>query len=149
MDIIAAAEMAKELMAMHGLDDWEFRFDNGKRRFGRCSPGSKLITLSIHLTHLNDEKEVCNTILHEIAHALAPKCAHHGPSWRRIAKSIGCTGDRCCNDAITPPGKWVGSCSVCGYTLPNTRHRRSNISCGRCEPRGYDPQFRIVWTASA
>jgi hypothetical protein len=44
------------------------------------------------------EEQRLNTVLHEAAHAiqfLTTGRSDHGPVWKNIAKSIGCTGDRC------------------------------------------------------
>lgn len=45
-----------------------------------------------------NEKDMHNTILHEIAHIVAyalHRDRGHGLAWRSIARQIGCTGDRC------------------------------------------------------
>jgi len=45
-----------------------------------------------------NEQNMHNTILHEIAHIVAyavHKDRGHGWAWRSIARQIGCTGDRC------------------------------------------------------
>jgi SprT protein len=153
-----AKAMALSLMAKHGLKNfatysattnswggelWCFKFTNAKRRFGGCNTTTRTITLSKPLVELNDERHVRNTILHEIAHALAPKEVWHGPAWKRIALSIGCTGARLYGeDVIRPPAKWIGTCPN-GHTT--RRHRRLNQSCGRCNSK-YDGRFRFVWT---
>ena len=68
-----AHELALRLMRHHNLlPTWKFEFDRSKVRFGKCSYGSKTISLSRHLVELNADVEVRDTILHEIAHALAP-----------------------------------------------------------------------------
>merc|ERR1711964_110891 len=36
-----------------------------------------------------------NTLLHEIAHAIAGQEHHHDKVWKKIALSIGCNGERC------------------------------------------------------
>ena len=38
-----------------------------------------------------DPREVRDTILHEIAHALAGAKAKHGPAWKAIARRLGAT----------------------------------------------------------
>jgi predicted SprT family Zn-dependent metalloprotease len=53
------------------------------------------------LVSLNDKREVRETILHEIAHALAgPKVRAHGREWGEIALRIGCNGRRCYGDEV-------------------------------------------------
>jgi len=67
----AARILAVTLMQQHGLVGWTFKFDHARRRFGCCNFTRRTISLSRPLTFLNDDAEVRDTILHEIAHALA------------------------------------------------------------------------------
>lgn len=92
-----ARRLAKGLMEEHGLvlEGWTFAFDAAKARLGMCNYTKKRITLSKHLVATNDSAEIKNTILHEIAHALAGKDAGHGPEWIAVARRIGCSGERC------------------------------------------------------
>lgn len=96
MRLSDASRIANHELERFGLKErgWTFRFDNAPKRFGCCRWGTKEITLSRHLTEINDHDEVYNTILHEVAHALAGKHAGHGPEWVRTAKQIGCDGQR-------------------------------------------------------
>jgi hypothetical protein len=65
------------------------------RRFGMCKSRSKKITLSRHLTVLNNEEEVIDVMLHEIAHAIAPIGEHHSAAWRLCAQMVGAKPERC------------------------------------------------------
>lgn len=143
----AAMKLAKSLMAEHGLIEkgWQFKFDRAKRRFGLCSYKRQTISLSLHLTLLNDEEHVKDTIIHEIAHALAPRGAHHGPEWKAVARSLGHSGERCYSDAVEAPAHtWIGTCPYCGLEIQ--RHRRRQIACRRCVDLGV-PWHRaeFVW----
>lgn len=121
-----AETLARGLMEDHGLFEtgWSFKWDRALKRFGFCQWSKKVISLSWHLVGMNDESHVRNIILHEIAHALAPKYAHHGPEWKRIAVSVGCTGDTCYDSTVVamPKAAWVGTCP-CGTEI--TRQRRT------------------------
>lgn len=131
MRLSDAETLARQLMSKHGLGHWEFKFDGGKRRFGYCryphggQPG--VISLSRYLTELNVEAEVRNVILHEIAHALTPTGELHGPEWKRVAREIGCTGDRCYDEAVvaTPDAPWTIVCPNCG--IEHKRYRRRGM----------------------
>ena len=72
MDLNKAEELCKELMNKHGLSHWKFQYDNSIRRFGVCKYNtyneSGVIGLSKKLVAVNEEKQVRDTILHEIAH---------------------------------------------------------------------------------
>jgi predicted SprT family Zn-dependent metalloprotease len=147
MELEAAHKLAIELMRLHRVPTaWTFAFDRSKVRFGRCHYGLKQISLSRYLVELNDEAEVRDTILHEIAHALAPKRAGHGPAWQAVARSIGCNAQRCYGEEVTRPRpRFQGTCPKCRQTI--FRHRRSVLACGRCS-RSFDPRFLFVWVES-
>ena len=145
MNLQSAQGLANYLMNLHKLTpDWSFRFDRSKVRFGKCNYVKKEISLSRYLVELNDEDEVRDTILHEIAHALAPRGAGHGPEWRRVASSIGCDGRRCYGEEVVRPRpKYKGTCPSCRRVV--YRHRRTMIACGRCT-RVFDAKYAFVWS---
>lgn len=85
---------ALSTMAEHGLDGWSFGWDRAKRRLGVCRLQERRITLSIHFVRSNSDipHEICDTVLHEVAHALAWtrfRDRTHGPVWKRICREIG------------------------------------------------------------
>lgn len=124
MDLDKAAHMARTLMSDYNLDfeGWVFAFDNAKRRCGQCTFSKRRITMSRHYVSLNNEPEVRDTILHEVAHAIAGPGHGHDAHWRTIARNVGATPKRCAENAVMPEGKWRGSCS-CGAASEATRHR--------------------------
>lgn len=145
MTLSAARQLAKKLMRRHKLSpEWSFEFDRARVRFGKCNYAKKEISLSRHLVELNDEAEVRDTILHEIAHALAPRGAGHGPAWQAAAQSIGCNAQRCYGEEVARPmPKYKGTCPACRRVI--YRHRRAAIACGRCAPI-FDKKFAFVWS---
>jgi predicted SprT family Zn-dependent metalloprotease len=141
-----AEKLANHLLRTHGLRHWAFAFDRALCRFGCCNERKKRITLSAHLTLLNDEGEVRDTILHEIAHALAGVRAGHGPKWKKTALAIGCNGQRCYGkEVLAPKLKFTGTCPTCGHSMQRSRRRR--VSCGLCDKK-FNPAHIIVWTLS-
>ena len=99
-----------------------------------CRFEAKVIGLSAPLARLHDDREVRDTILHEIAHALAGPAAGHGPAWRDVAARIGCSSRRCLPaDAPRVPGAWVGVCSR-GHTTERHRRPERVMTCARCSP---------------
>jgi ribosomal protein L21E len=105
MDVQAATALATSLMQQHGMTalGWKFQITGAQNRLGLCTYETKTISLGVAHTLSADEAEVRNTILHEIAHALVghrPRNAYgqletgHGPTWKRKAIAIGCTGER-------------------------------------------------------
>lgn len=88
--------VARDLLGKYGLTSqgWTFAWMDKQRRTGECSHREKQIRYSIN--YLTSPAAVIgNTLLHEIAHALAGPGHHHDDHWRSIARSIGCSGDRC------------------------------------------------------
>lgn len=82
------------------------------------------LQLAAWLLDTASEEEILETILHEIAHLLAGPRAGHGPKWKVIARSIGCTAERC-HSLDTPPEKWEGRCAHrdCAFSYVYKRHR--------------------------
>ncbi len=153
MDTTTAASLARRLMRENGLYGWTFEFDRAKRRFGACHYRTWTISLSAPLVSLNSEERVRNTILHEIAHALAPGHGHDYV-WRMRARSIGCDGLRCydADSVVKPAAAWRGTCPSCG--IHTERHRMTDKArrqaCGACCKRHaggrFDRRFLWVWT---
>jgi predicted SprT family Zn-dependent metalloprotease len=144
MQISDARELARGLMARHGLGTWRLVFDNAKTRAGVCRPGRREIGLSRVLTALHSEAEVRDTVLHEIAHALVGAEHGHGAVWKAKAVEIGCTPTRCLPEtAARAAAAWTGTCPAGHVT---TRHRQPIRvqSCGRCS-RSFEPQALVEW----
>lgn len=145
--------MMTDLMAEHGLAGWRFEFDNSVRRFGCCFHGRRTLTLSRKLTYLNDVSIVRNTMLHEIAHAMVGAGHGHDYTWKATARRIGCTGDRCYEEAAvaTPEAAWIGTCPGCGSQ--SKRHRLTEkakrVACKKCCIKfangRYDGRFQYRW----
>lgn len=137
MDIHATRKLAMQLMAEHGLNTWTFGFNRRKRSLGLCYYQRKRIELSVHFVIANDAVEVRDTILHEIAHALAGQAAGHGPRWKAICQRIGARPQRLDVQAVMPRGRWQATCPGCGRRF--TRHRRPqqnrHYACVHCGPR--------------
>lgn len=149
MNTTHAAKMAVDLIRWHGLSEWCFDWDRAQVRFGCCHFQTKTITLSYKLVSSNSADEVLNTILHEIAHALAGPRHGHGGEWRALAVSIGCSGARCYpREVIRPARKFKGICPNGHEVL---RHKRNKIACGKCctmfSGGQFDSQFLIKWVA--
>ena len=85
------AALARRLMDEHGLGAWAFAFLEAERRLGDCRFEDRLIRIGRGHALDAGEAEVRDTILHEIAHALAGPEARHGPAWKAAARRIGAT----------------------------------------------------------
>ena len=89
------AAQARELMDRHGLGEWILRFTAAQKKLGECRPRQNLILLSRTHAVNGQPGQVTDTILHEIAHALAGPGAGHGPAWKAIARRLGATPRSC------------------------------------------------------
>lgn len=133
MTLGEARSLAESLMARHGLADWSFDFDRARRRLGSCRASHRRITLSAPLTRLNRRGVIRDTILHEIAHALAPGDGH-GPAWRAACRRVGARPERCAVDGevVLPPAPYALVCDRCGARYARFRRSRGRYLCGRC-----------------
>ncbi len=145
MELGRAARMARETMDEHGLDGWTFAFDRARVRAGACHFRDRRITLSRAITAAQDEAEVQETVLHEVAHALVGPRHGHDAVWRRTARSIGATGERCYSvDQPVVPGRWQGRCAA-GHVVHRHRRPERLLLCARC--RGVPDRDRaLCWS---
>ena len=145
MDLTEARQLAAGLMARHGLTGWRLVFDNAKTRAGVCRFDRKEIGLSRPLVTLYEVEQVTDTVLHEIAHALAGPRHGHDRVWRTIARRIGCSGRRCVPaEAPSVDGPWVGVCPAGHRTTAHRRPIRVK-SCRGCSA-GFDPSAIYTWS---
>ena len=77
-----------------GLTSWVLGRDNKKSTLGMCIYHQRKISLSSHFLRgpSCDEKQIRNTILHEMAHALVGPEHNHDAVWKKMAIKIGCDG---------------------------------------------------------
>ena len=81
--------MARRLMEEHGLKDWTLAFVEARRRLGDCRFQDRVIRISRAHALEGSEEQIRDTVLHEIAHAIAGPEAGHGPLWKAAARRIG------------------------------------------------------------
>lgn len=136
---------ADALIALHLDASWTFGFDNAKRRAGLCDYTRHRISVSRYLAARYDDDTNHQTLLHEVAHALAGPAARHGAGWRRIARDLGYAG------GVTHGGEsavelapWVGVCPA-GHIAYRHRRPTRTTSCAVCAPR-FDPLCAFAWT---
>ena len=115
-------------------EGWSFRWDRARRRFGSCDYGRKQITLSVHMARINTLAQCMDTVLHEVAHAIAGQSAGHGPKWKQACEMVGAQPERCYtpDEVRQPPSKYVRYCPNCGHATPMYRRSRKLYACGRC-----------------
>src|SRR5579871_6093479 len=148
MNLPLAQTLAESYLTQHGLasQGWTIRFTSSKRRFGLCNYYLKRISISKYLTLANEPEEVIDTILHEIAHALAPPFSGHNSTWREICIRIGARPERCYGREVTRVHRYVANCLTCHTTYRRNRlpHQGKFNYCGNCGMQ----LGRLVWQAN-
>lgn len=154
MNHYQAAQLAKQKMAEHGLQDWKFAMNGRlKNTLGRCCYSIRTIELGKDYVAANDLPQVLDTILHEIAHALAGPNAGHGPVWKSVCLKIGAKPQQYANPVEKKVVyKWQlavvtkGAYSVHTERLDRFSHRKTDLSrkqlIGRPETLG-----KLQWVA--
>ncbi|NHI15592.1 SprT-like domain-containing protein [Microbacterium excoecariae] len=143
-DLKRVTVWANALIRLHLDESWSFGFDNAKRRAGLCNFTTRRISVSRYLAARFSDDENHQTLLHEVAHALAGPAAGHGREWKKIAREIGYVGGTThTGETATELAPWIGTCPR-GHVV--FRHRRPSrpSSCVRCA-RGFDPRFAFAW----
>ena len=128
----------KKYMTKYGLinQNWGYSFNNRKRCAGLCSYKNKTIYISKYyiFSETVSKKDIKNTILHEIAHALVGSKQGHNEVWQKKAIEIGCNGKRCC-EKFNEDFKYY---LVCKYGCRVGRHKNGKIMKGAytCKKHG-------------
>jgi predicted SprT family Zn-dependent metalloprotease len=136
MDAIAALNLAYGQLRKYTekyphLASWHFELDRRSTvRFGLCQYATKIIKLSRQLVELNEEKEVLDTITHELAHAIVGPGHAHNWRWSMQHRSMGGNGkaryspkDVAMPERVKASAYWIG---VCGKGCEATRTKRFN-----------------------
>jgi predicted SprT family Zn-dependent metalloprotease len=135
LEAIASQELMK-----HGLRGWTFGWANTKRRLGVCKYQSKRIEIAEYYARNSRRETVLDTLLHEIAHAIAGPAARHGPAWKAAAIRLGATPRACetSREAVVKPGNWQATCPACKETVHLYRRPKS-LSGYRCKSEARSP----------
>ena len=138
MDLKQLEVIAHQEMTRHGLHGWTFGLADTKRRLGVCNYRTKRIEIAEYYARNSPPEMVLDTLLHEIAHAIAGHAARHGPAWKAVASRLGATPRACesTNRAVTKPGDWQATCPACEKTFHFYRRPKSlgGYRC-KCEAR--------------
>jgi hypothetical protein len=153
MDWNDAVSLARTLMNEHGLGHIPFKAHHSKRSFGTTrfigrrqifsrqweSWEVKGILLSRPLTEVNSEVQVRDTILHEIAHAIAGPVGHAW-EWRQVDRQLGANPEAVCGKGVVQVrGPYQAQCT-CGhvhsmYRMPKRQNKIFRYTRQRLEFR--------------
>lgn len=113
---------ANQKLAQYGLDvqGWTFEFNNRKRALGLCNYTKKTIYISKHFAETVAGDKIKDTVLHEIAHALAGAGNGHNYVWKAWCMKIGANPKATCSlpDTQKIKGKYalmLGDEVICHY----------------------------------
>ena len=129
------------------LTGWRFEWGNAKRTAGTCYHNKKLIRMSLPLLKAMGLYDAIDTLLHEVAHALAGYRAGHGPEWKRWAKKVGAKPKRCFDLTREIQNKmdhkYHAICPNCNHKTVFNRRWKYNRSCGKCSGGSYNPEYKL------
>lgn len=133
MDRHEVEAIAKQELLNHGLTTWSFGWAKTKRRQGVCKYRTRRIEIAEYYAQHNSREKVLDTLMHEIAHALAGPKAGHGPAWKAIARKLGAIPRAydTCPETTVMPGNWQATCEACGRTFHKYR-RPQQLDGYRC-----------------
>jgi predicted SprT family Zn-dependent metalloprotease len=146
-------QLAESLLVKHDLTNWSVNWDRSKRRAGECRHDPKVISLSAPLMALWTTEQCQDTILHEIAHALAGPTHGHDRAWKRICIRIGADPTRTWGHLgeVHAKGKYMGECPNGHVCYRDRKTKTMNTlqagTCAKCNRR-YDTRYRIIWRDS-
>ncbi len=87
--LLEVAFLAQQLLEKHQLPECEIYFLMHSYARGICYNSGKKISLQIQFSINEDIEEICNTILHEIAHAIVGNENGHNLVWKKKALELG------------------------------------------------------------
>jgi predicted SprT family Zn-dependent metalloprotease len=103
MEMTQVLALARNLMSSHGFGHLDLTTSNTKRALGRCfykydfaqrkHVANRIDLSRVWMTRIPEE-QVKDTILHELAHAVAGHEAGHGPTWKSAARRLGANPSR-------------------------------------------------------
>ncbi len=144
--LVEIEALAAGLLRTHELASglgpgWRFHFEATANRAGVCHHRTKTIAMAVSFALRAGPRDIRDTLLHEIAHAIVGPTHHHDRVWKAKAREIGCSAERCTTIAHSA-GRWIARCASCRRTW--VRHRltarlRRGVRCGRCGTR-------LTWT---
>lgn len=115
------------------LEGWQIELESDTTVVGLCDYNKKTIILSNKYCYRLPAREVQDTILHEIAHALTPGHGHNRV-WKRKALEIGCSGKVDCD--VQDYDRYVFSCSgSCEWSVTRAVYDKlywDSVMCQYC-----------------
>ncbi len=129
-----AADKIAEHLPADGL--WAFSWIKTKRTMGVCDYQLRTVSASSVYVGRASVEQLEDTVLHEVAHAIAGYSAGHGLAWQAACVRIGAEPKRLFDaSSISPPCTWTMDCPSCDgpqrklFAKPRSRRQESCIHC--------------------
>jgi len=162
MNPLEAQHLAIELIDEHVTTDrpkWSFSWLTGVSQLGRCNyvHGYIVIQLNHRYTMLAEEKEVRDTIIHEIAHGLVGSGHGHDYVWKMKCRQLGIRPMRCAShedkaavELRAESANYVAECATCHkkhYAMKYTKNMRfGRVHCSPCARRyGFNDNNKLTY----
>ena len=122
--LVVIRQEAHGLLHKYGLLEkgWKFEFSSTQQIIGDCDHRTKTIRFSTHYMQ-SDRKQITDTLLHEIAHALVPSKHGHDATWKAMAMRVGA-------DPFSYPDEVTAKTQLKSTAKPNYRIKCKNPDCG-------------------
>ena len=138
-----------DLLKQHDLyGKVTLKFGSARSQLGSYRAGHRngvpvrIFTVSMALALVNSEEELRDTVLHEIAHAIAGISAGHGPEWKSVARRIGATPKATARRTNAPEPRYRATCT-CGQSFKRERLAAGKRYCTPCYNKGLREE--LVW----
>ena len=93
------------------LKGWRLTASTMYKNGGITWYDTKRIHIARRLLRVFSTKEIIDVVLHELAHAILPRGAGHGPKWVQLHRRLGGTGSSCCRVFRKPHAAFLCKCS--------------------------------------
>lgn len=125
-------DLAQSLVSQHLPNEWKFEWNRRKSALGLCNYTKKTIFLSEYFVGRISDYEIKDTILHEIAHALAGiRHSHrgHGWQWKKICREIGANPERLFDGEVKNQDfRYTVKCPSCGFKFGRHRFNKHKLN---------------------
>ncbi len=134
MKITEAKKLAREIMVDNNVTGWKVYFNTDETSAGVTFPEFKIIEYCEPFFVNNDAMVCKDTILHELAHALAPTGSEHGKVWKKKCVEIGAIPEEFLNPENYPQ-----------MILPRPPTIEEQDESFFAFPRYPDDESRLIW----
>lgn len=151
MTLNEAETLTNSLLQKHAPEQWKKGWRFGTflppgSTLGRANHKTKRIDLGRNYVLRGDRDDVLDTILHEIAHALAGYQAAHGRVWRAYALMVGARPRACKSIHLDLGTRYVGTCPFGCIFNYQRRPAARTMAHGKCRSHNHAIHWKDTHT---